>query len=81
MASAYVSKKNDITKALRMVRQALRQNDTLGERIERSLDRLIQRKTMITPEQLSKTVEQIASFVSTAQQVAQAIQAVMSVMA
>lgn len=81
MASAYVQKKNDIVRALRTVRQALRSNDTLGEKIERALDRLILRKTVITPVQFEKVVSQLSEFVSLAQAVAQAAAAVMSVMA
>lgn len=80
MASAYIAKKEEIRKALRQVRIALRTNDTLGEKIERDLDRLIQRKTMITPEQLANTVQRISTFIQMAQQVAQAINAVMSIM-
>jgi hypothetical protein len=80
LASAYIAKKEEIRKALRGVRAALRTNDTLGEKIERDLDRLIARKTMITPEQLANTVQRISTFIQMAQQVAAAIQAVMSVM-
>lgn len=81
MASAYVAKKNEIIKALRQVRAALRTNDTLGEKIERSLDRLIQRKTVITPAQFQKTMDQIVQFIDLAQRVASAISVVMQVMA
>lgn len=78
--SAYIAKRNEIVKSLREVRKALRTNDTMGERIERTLDRLIQRKTIITPDQLRKTVEQVSTFLSTAEKVAQAISIVMTVM-
>lgn len=80
MASAYIQQRNEIVKALRQVRSALRSNDSLGESIERTLDRLIQRKTIITPKQLEKTVQQIAQFVDLAQKIAGAVQVVMSVM-
>lgn len=40
-------------KDLRIARQAYRKADTLGEIVERNLDRLIgKRKTIVTPEQL-----------------------------
>lgn len=80
MASAYVAKKNEIIKALRQVRATLRANDTMGEKIERSLDRLIQRKTVITPAQFQRTMDQIVQFVDMAQRVANAVSIVMQVM-
>jgi len=39
--------------AIRKLRQIWRQVDTAGERIERELDRLIRRKTLISPDSLS----------------------------
>jgi len=79
-ASAYISKRNEIVKAIRQIRKALRTNDTKGESIERRLDSLISRKTMITPEQFGKVVTDIQNFVDMAQKVAAAVQVVMSVM-
>lgn len=80
MASAYVAKKNEIIKSLRQVRATLRANDTLGEKIERSLDRLIQRKTIVTPAQFEKTVQQVTQFIDAAQRVANAVSIVMQLM-
>lgn len=80
MASAYVAKKNEIIKALRQVRATLRANDTLGEQIERTLDRLIQRKTIITPSQFEKTVQKVVQFIDAAQRVSNAVSIVMQLM-
>ena len=80
MASAYIQQRNEITKALRSVRSALRSNDTLGEQIERTLDRLIKRKTIITPDQMQKTVEKVQAFVDMAQRVSMALNLVFNVM-
>ena len=80
MASAYVAKRNEIIKALRQVRATLRQNDTLGEKIERNLDRLISRKTIVTPAQMAKTVELIGNFIDAAQRVSNAVAIVFGAM-
>lgn len=80
MASAYVQKRSEIIKALRAVRASLRLNDTKGEKIERTLDRLIQRKTIITPAQFQKTMDEILSFIDLAQKVSNAVSVVLQVM-
>lgn len=80
MASAYIQKRTEITKAIREIRKALRTNDTMGEKLERRLDNLISRKTIITPAQFEKVVNEVSQFVDLAQRVAQAVGAVMSVL-
>jgi hypothetical protein len=52
----------------------------LGEQIERTLDRLIKRKTIITPDQMQKTVEKVQAFVDMAQRVSMALNLVFNVM-
>lgn len=54
MASTYAQRKRAVVAALRKARQLYRQADTAGERVERELDRLVLRKTLISPEQLQK---------------------------
>ena len=49
MAESYAQRKVAILAALRRVRQAYRKSDTAGEILERELDRLLLRKTIITP--------------------------------
>ena len=53
--SRYVEQKNQINQALRAVRRAYRMADSAGEKLERSLDRLIARKTAVYADQLIST--------------------------
>lgn len=39
--------------AIRQIRAIYRKSDTIGEKVERELDRLIKRKTLITPDSLA----------------------------
>jgi hypothetical protein len=45
------------------LRAEYRKADTQGERVERELDRLIKRKTLIGPDQLKTIAEQIDTYV------------------
>lgn len=51
-----------VVKALRLTRAAYRQADTVGERQERELDRLIGRKTKINANQLKKVNDQYLAY-------------------
>lgn len=48
--------------AMRALRRAYRKVDTAGERVERELDRLIKRKTLIQYESLLTTAKEIDSY-------------------
>lgn len=54
MALTYAQRRANVVASIRKARQQYRQSDTAGERVERELDRLIKRKTLISPEQLQK---------------------------
>lgn len=80
MASGLTQQKKAVRDAFRGVRRSLRVNDTLGEQIERRLDQLINRKTMIQPEDIQKLIQQISNFVETARNVADTLNVVFEVM-
>lgn len=52
MAETFVQRRNAVNAALRRVRQAYRKADSAGEVLERELDRLISRKTIVSPQSL-----------------------------
>lgn len=54
--SRYVEQKSQVNQALRAVRRVYRVADTAGEKLERNLDRLILRKTMVYADQLTDTI-------------------------
>jgi len=60
--ATYAQRKRDVVRALRKVRQTYRKADTAGEKLERELDRLILRKTMIVPEQLNKMTQLLNTY-------------------
>ena len=62
MASTYVQRKNDVLRALRKARAVYRRADSAGEMLERELDRLILRKTLISPESLRGMVDRYRAF-------------------
>lgn len=49
--------------AVRVARQVYRKIDTAGEKVERELDRLIKRKTLISPRSLVTLGQKINEFV------------------
>jgi len=49
--------------AIRRLRAEYRKADSAGEKAERELDRLIKRKTLIGPDQLSTLANQIGEYV------------------
>jgi len=49
--------------AVREMRRAYRKSDSQGEKVERELDRLIKRKTLITPRSLTTLGKEIIAFI------------------
>jgi len=80
MESGVTRQKKAVRDAFRGVRRSLRSNDTLGEQIERRLDQLINRKTLVQPEDIQKLIQQVSRFVETARVVADALNVVFEVM-
>lgn len=67
MAESFAQRKASVTAALRRVRAQYRKADTRGEVLERELDRLILRKTIVAPatlRQLGIRYEEYTSQVS-----------------
>lgn len=60
--SRYVEQKSQINQALRATRRVYRKADTQGEKLERTLDRLIQRKTAVYADQLSTLVAEYRAY-------------------
>lgn len=52
MAESYVQRRNAVNQGLRRLRQSYRKLDTAGEVLERELDRLINRKTIVSAQTL-----------------------------
>lgn len=55
--------------AIRRLRQEYRKADTSGEKVERELDRLIKRKTLITVDDLQTLTERLTDMVRTVEAV------------
>lgn len=66
MAETYAQRKAAIIAAIRRVRQAYRKADTAGEVMERELDRLLLRKTIITPATLQALAQKYDAFMTLA---------------
>jgi len=66
MAETYAQRKAAVLAALRRVRQQYRKADSLGEVLERELDRLLLRKTLITASSLQTTSQKYDAFMSAA---------------
>jgi multidrug efflux pump subunit AcrA (membrane-fusion protein) len=49
MAESFAQRRNAVNQALRRLRAAYRKTDSAGEMLERELDRLIARKTIVSP--------------------------------
>lgn len=48
---------------VRAMRAVFRRADTAGEKVERELDRLVKRKTLITPENLTKISSLVVEYI------------------
>lgn len=57
MAETFAQRTRNVNAALRRTRASYRLADSKGELLERELDRLINRKTIVSPESLTKTVK------------------------
>lgn len=61
-SSQFVRKRNEVRAALRAVRRVYRKADSLGEVLERRLDRMVDRKTMVYKEEFNPLVKDFYSF-------------------
>jgi len=61
-SSKAVARKNEIRRALRAVRRVFRASDSTGEMFERRLDRLIERKTQVQPEEMDPLVRDYMAY-------------------
>jgi len=48
-------RRSQAIRAIRALRKLMRKSDSSGEKLERELDRLIKRKTLISPDSLATT--------------------------
>ncbi len=63
MGETFSQRTKAVNGALRRLRQQYRKADSQGELLERELDRLISRKTIVTPASLSKAAQLYESYV------------------
>lgn len=61
-------------RAVRSMRRLYRQADTAGEKVERELDRLVKRKTLISPNSLNTLARLQADYAAAADRTATALQ-------
>lgn len=57
MAESFAQRRRNVVAALRRVRQSYRKADSAGEKLERELDRLIDRKTIVSPASMENAVK------------------------
>lgn len=69
MAESYAQRKKLVNQALRRVRQAYRRADSKGEILERELDRLIDRKTVVTPRTIVDASTKFQDYVDAVKQI------------
>lgn len=69
MAESYTQRKATVLKSVRGIRQRYRIADSAGEKLERELDRLVTRKTLITPDALSKMVSLLDAYTQAVQEI------------
>lgn len=53
--------------AVRRLRQEYRRVDTAGEKVERELDRLVKRKTLVTPDQMKTLSDRLVDYIRLAE--------------
>ena len=73
MAETYAQRKAAVLASLRRVRQQYRKADTSGEILERELDRLLLRKTLITASSLQATSQKYDAFMAQAAAIEKAL--------
>lgn len=62
MAESFAQRTRAVNAALRRLRAAYRIADSQGELLERELDRLILRKTIVSPESLQSAIKRFDSY-------------------
>lgn len=62
-------RRTEAKNAIRRLRQEYRKADSAGERVERELDRLIKRKTLIGVDQLDTLAKQLNDFIRVAESI------------
>ena len=65
-------RRREAVNAVRQTRQYYRKADTAGEKIERELDRLIKRKTLITVDDVAKVLQLVSDFIKLVEQLQRA---------
>jgi len=75
MAESFAQRRNAVNRAIRQVRKAYRQADSLGETLERELDRLIDRKTIVSPESLRTLYQKYDAYLNAAAQLQRSLTA------
>jgi hypothetical protein len=63
MAETFAQRTRVVNAALRRLRVAYRKADSAGEKLERELDRLIARKTIVSPTSLVQTTALLDEYV------------------
>lgn len=58
--------------ALRATKSIYRRADTAGERLEREIERLLKRKTLLTPQSIAKLGAEIVSYIQLVNNLAKA---------
>lgn len=53
----------EVKSAVRRLRQEYRKADSAGEKVERELDRLIKRKTLISPDDMASAANKLADYI------------------
>jgi hypothetical protein len=78
MAESFAQRRNAVNRALRQVRKSYRVADTQGELLERELDRLILRKTIVSPESLRAVLSRYEAYTRAAQDIQRSLTAAVS---
>lgn len=65
-------RRREAVAAVRVLRQNYRKADSAGEKVERELDRLIKRKTLIGPDEIQKLANLLNGYIDLAEAVQRA---------
>lgn len=77
MAESFAQRRNAVNRAIRQVRKSYRTADSLGEILERELDRLIDRKTIVSPDSLRALTSKYEAYLRSAQDIQRSMTAAM----
>ena len=77
MAESFAQRRNAVNRALRQVRKSYRTSDSLGEVLERELDRMIDRKTIVSPESMRLVTAKYEAYLRAATDIQRALTAAM----